>query len=156
MRDYCQDYGIPDVTRWYVHPTEIKDRIEKRVLGRLWVGNVCAKKPPRAPKREDCRMRYYSSMPPNKAKLALCFELGDLNFRASRKNEAMRKYGSIECLVPFCREDDSYDHVRVCKGYTAQLKEDDPDPFKRIEYLTELEEERRKRFRRSLINHKVV
>lgn len=156
VREYCTEYGIEDVTRYYVHPKEIRERIEQRVLTRLWLGNVEARKPPLAPKRYDLRTRYYSKLPMNKAKLALCWELGDLNFRASRRCEAMRKYGSIQCLVPFCPEDDSFEHVRTCKGYTAQLQDDDPDPFKRIDYLTDLEEERRKRFRRSLINHKVV
>ena len=125
-------------------------------MSNLWMANVEARKPPLAPKREDCKARYYSSLPINKAKLALCYELGDLNFRASRKNEAMRKYGSIKCLVPHCQENDELSHVRVCDGYTAQMKDDDPDPFERIEYLAELEEERRKRFRRSLINHKTL
>ena len=156
VRQYCAEYGIADVTKWYTHPTEIRDRIEKSVMTKLWLSNVEARKPPRAPRREDCRARYYSTMPMNKAKLALCYELGDLNFRAARKNEAMRRYGSIKCLVPFCQEDDSYNHVRICRGYTAQLPDDDPDPYKRIDYLVELEEERRTRFKRSLINHKVI
>ena len=156
VREYCREYDISDVTRWYVPPKEIRDRVEKRVMSNLWMTNVEARKPPLAPKREDCKARYYSSLPINKAKLALCYELGDLNFRASRKNEAMRKYGSIKCLVPHCQENDELSHVRVCDGYTAQMKDDDPDPFERIEYLAELEEERMKRFRRSLINHKTL
>ena len=68
----------------------------------------------------------------------------------------MKRYGSIECLVPFCGEDDCFEHVRRCKGYTARLDKEDPEPMEIIEYLTKLEDERVKRFKRSLINFKTL
>ena len=62
---------------------------------------------------------------------------------------------SIDCLVPYCREPDSLEHVKVCKGYTAKVKED-AGPYEFIEYLAELELERNKTFRRSLTNFKTL
>ena len=67
----------------------------------------------------------------------------------------MKKYGSVECLVPFCKEDDSLSHVQVCPGYTAKVK-DGAGPYEFIDYLSELELERNKRFNRSLINFKTL
>ena len=154
VREYCREYGISDVTKYYVHPTEIRERIEARVFNRLWINCLGAKKPPLAARRHDGRARYYSHMPTNKAKLMLCFEVGDLNFRKSRKREALSRYGSFECLVPFCKEEDSFEHVKMCPGYTASLTKSDPEPSEIIEYLTQLEEERVKRFKKSLINFK--
>ena len=154
VSEYCKEFDIPDVTQYYVHPTEIRERIETRVFNRLWIKCLGAKKPPLAARRLDGRARYYSNMPTNKAKLMLCFEVGDLNFRKNRKREALSRYGSFECLVPFCKEEDSFEHVKRCPGYTASLKSDDPEPHELIEYLTQLEEERVKRFKKSLINFK--
>ena len=85
----------------------------------------------------------------------LCYEVGELNFRRSRRCEALKKYGSYECLVPFCKEDDSLEHVKVCKGYSTKYK-DDAGPYEFIDYLAELELERNKTFRRSLINFKTL
>ena len=154
VKQYCEEYGIDDVTQYYVNPQVIRERVETRVFNRLWIKCIEAKKPPLAARREDGRGRHYSELPTNKAKLMLCYEVGDLNFRKNRKQEALKRYGSYECLVPFCKEDDCFDHVRKCKGYSAQLLKDDPEPMEIIDYLTKLEEERVKRFRRSLVNFK--
>ena len=78
-----------------------------------------------------------------------------MNFRKSRKSEALKKYGSYECLVPHCREEDSLEHVKTCDGYSSRLK-DSAGPYELIDYLAELELERNKRFRKSLINFKTL
>ena len=106
-------------------------------------------------RRDDCTQRFYSNLPKNKAKLALLMEVGELNFRTNRKYEALKKYGSTNCLVPACLEPDSLSHVNSCHGYSSRLK-DDAGPYQVIEYLTELEEERCKKFNKSLLNHRVV
>mgnify|MGYP001162975371 FL=1 len=156
VKSYCIEYGIDDVTQYYVNPSVIRERIETRVFNRLWIKCIESKKPPLAARREDGRGRHYAELPINSAKLMLCYEVGDLNFRKNRKNEAMKRYGSIECLVPFCGEDDCFEHVRRCQGYTARLDKADPEPMEIIEYLTKLEDERVKRFKRSLINFKTL
>ena len=155
VKEYCEEYGLDDVTETYVNPEIIKKRIERVVLDRQWILDLKAKKPPLSIRRDSRAQKFYTSLPKNKAKLMLCYELGDLNFRVSRRNEAIKKYGSTECLVPFCREPDSLDHVSKCRGYTAKLKED-AGPYELIEYLAELEQERTKTFRKSLINFKTL
>ena len=156
VREYCRSYGLPDVTQQYVPPGVIKETIELSVMNKLYIKHLEAKKPPPGERRVDCRVRFYSTLPKNQAKLYLCYEVGDLNLRRNRKQEALKKYGSFECLVPFCKEDDEYNHIRRCRGYTAQLVKDDPEPNEIIAYLTELEEERRKRFKRSLVNFRTL
>ena len=106
-------------------------------------------------RRDDLTPRYYSNLPKNKAKLALLMEIGELNFRRNRKYESMKKYGSVACLEPSCHEDDTLQHVNTCHGYSARLK-DDAGPYEIIEYLVELENERFRKYRRSLLNHRVL
>ena len=156
VREYCAQYGLQDVTKNYVPHSVIKETIELSVMNTLYIKHLEAKKPPPGERRNDCRVRFYSTLPKNQAKLYLCYEVGDLNFRRCRKQEALKRYGSFECLVPFCKEEDSYEHVRRCPGYSTQLKKDDPEPHEIISYLTILEEERFKKFKRSLINFKTL
>ena len=52
-----------------------------------------------------------------------------------------------------CGDEDSFEHVQVCPGYTSRLK-DAPGPYDMIEYLVDLENERLGKFNRSLANHK--
>ena len=156
VREYCAHYGLQDVTKYYVPHNVIKETIESRVLNIMYIKHLEAKKPPPGERRVDCRVRFYSTLPKNQAKLYLCFEVGDLNFRRSRKQEALKRYGSFQCLVPFCNEDDSYEHVRKCPGYSSQLLKDDPEPNEIISFLTCLEEERNKKFKRSLINFRTL
>ena len=106
-------------------------------------------------RRENCSLRFYSNLPKNKAKLALLYDVGELNFRRSRKYEAMKKYGSVKCLVPACGGEDSLSHVNTCFGYQTRLR-DDAGPYEIIDYLVELEMERMSKFNRSLLNHRVL
>ena len=63
-----------------------------------------AKKPPMSIRRENRAQKFYSTLPKNKSKLMLCYEVGELNFRRSRRQESLKKYGNFDCLVPFCRK----------------------------------------------------
>ena len=155
VKDHCDEYGLPDVSEVYVNPAVIKEKIERRVLDRQWLNDLKCKKPPLSVRRENRGQRFYTALAKNRAKLMLCHEVGELNFRRNRKQEALTKYGSYECLIPFCKEDDSLSHVQVCKGYTSRLKEG-AGPYEFIDYLVELEAERNKKFNRSLINFKTL
>ena len=155
VKSYCEEYGLPDVSEVYVHPTVIKDKIERVVLDRQWLNDLKAKKPPISIRRSDRSQKFYTSMAKNQAKLMLCHEVGELNFRRNRRQEALKKYGSVECLIPFCKEEDSLSHVQNCKGYSSKLKEG-ASPYEFIDYLVELEAERNKKFNRSLINFKTL
>ena len=152
---YCADFDLPDVTLHYIPHDMMRKKIEIKTLDRLWVDHLIAKKPPPMVRRTDCTMRYYSNLPKHKAKLALLMEVGELNFRKNRKYEAMKKYGSIQCLEPTCREDDTLAHANECFGYQTRLKEE-AGPYEIIDYLVELDCERMRKYHRSLLNHRVL
>ena len=124
-------------------------------MDNLWRDHLKAKKPPYSDRRMDCKPKFYADLPKVKAKLMLCLEVGELNLRANRKNEAMRKYGNYECLIPACRGDDSLDHIKECRGYPPKWK-DGAGPYEIAEYLTKIEEIRNREFKRSLINFKTL
>ena len=155
VQDYCEEFGLPNVLETYIPPELLRKQIQRRSLDRLWLDHLSAKKPPSMIRREDCTQRFYSNLPKNKAKLALLMEVGELNFRTNRKYEALKKYGSTNCLVPACLGPDSLAHVNECPGYSSRLK-DDAGPYQIIEYLTELENERCRKFNKSLLNHRVI
>lgn len=155
VSSYCEEYGLPDVVKHYVPPEVIKSKIERIVLDRQWIENLKAKKPPLSVRRDSRAPKFYATLPKNKAKLMLCYEMGELNFRKGRKSEAMSRYGSIQCLVPHCGEDDELNHVKTCDGYSSRVK-DDAGPYEFIDYLASLELERNTRFRKSLINFKTL
>ena len=155
VREYCKEYGLADVTKHYVKPEIIRKTISKVVIDRLWKSHLLAKKPPFMIRREDLSPRFYSHLPKHKAKLALLMEVGELNFRANRKYEAIKKYGSIKCLEPACPDNDSLEHVKTCFGYSSRLKEE-AGPYEIIDFLVELDTERMKKFRKSLMNHRVL
>lgn len=155
VREYCTEYGLEDVTKVYMHPETIKNKIDRVVLDRQWLTHLRAKKPPPMVRRDDRKNRFYQCLPMNQAKLMLLYECGELNFRKGRKQEALRRYGNFKCLVPMCSGDDELSHVRECTGYTSRLK-DDAGPYDIINYLSELEYERLSKFRRSLVNCKTL
>ena len=143
------------MTKHYIPPERISAQVNIKCLDKLWVSHLLAKKPPPMTRRENCSLRFYSNLPKNKAKLALLHDVGELNFRRNRKYEAMKKYGSVECLVPACGGEDSLEHVKQCFGYYTRWR-DDAGPYDIIEYLVALEYERAGRFNRSLLNHRVL
>ena len=155
VRDYCAEYGLADVTKHYLQPKVIRERINKVAMDKLWMSHLQAKKPPFMIRREDLKPRFYSHLPKHKAKLALLMEVGELNFRANRKYEAIKKYGSINCLEPACTGIDSLEHVKTCFGYSTRFK-DEAGPYEIIDTLVELDNERMRKFRKSLMNHRVL
>ena len=104
-------------------------------------------------RRDNRAQKLYATLPKNKAKLMLCYEMGELNFRRSRRTESIKKYGNVNCLVPHCNFEDKLSHVQTCEGYTSRLP-DGAGPYEFIQYLSDLELERNKSFNRSLINFK--
>ena len=94
-------------------------------------------------------MSFYATLPKHQAKLALLHEIGELNFRANRKWESIKKLGTIECLVPGCGQEDSLEHVQECYGYSTKFK-DNFSPMEWIEYLNNLDLERFSKYKTSL------
>ena len=139
------------MTEHFVEPDLIKDKVNRRAMNELYIDHVKAKKTPISNRRENCKPKFYANLPKPKAKLILCMDIGELNFRTNRKHEAIKRYGSTKCLVRGCLEEDSLAHVRECPGYSARVA-DGAGPYQVIDYLMELELERNRKFNRSLIN----
>ena len=155
VKEYCEEYGLSDVTEYYIHPVVIKKRIERVVLDRQWIADLKGKKPPLSIRRDNRAPKFYFNLPKNKAKLMLCYEVGDLNLRKVRKHEALKRYGSTKCLFPHCNEEDTLEHLKTCDGYSTKYDEN-AGPYEFIDFLTSIELERNSLFRRSLVNFKTL
>ena len=98
--------------------------------------------------------REYFEAPKERALLGLAYDTGCLNFRAHRKSESLKKWGTIKCHVPACTGDDTLKHVIYeCQGYNIKAK-DNGISAEFIEYLFELNKERKSRFMTSMVNWK--
>ena len=94
-------------------------------------------------------------MPKERALLGLAFDVGCLNFRGARRNESHQKYGSTQCWVPGCTGVDTYSHVtETCQGYITKQGKDVGKQSDLIDFLYQLNRERVKRFKTSLVNWK--
>ena len=139
----------------YVDPEVIRRKVQRVALDNLWLDLIKAKKPPMTNRRCDTKPRFYAELPKLQAKLMLSYEVGELNLRANRKNEAVKKYGGYQCLVKGCNEPDSFEHIKECFGYSTKLKKG-ASPYEFIDFLVKLEGERVKNFNKSLVNFRVL
>ena len=101
------------------------------------------------------QVQEYFTLPKEKALLGLAFDVGCLNFRGSRRNESHRKYGSTQCWIAGCTGVDTLEHVmETCQGYQTKQGKDVGIKTEFINFLHELNRERIKRFKTSLVNWK--
>ena len=75
-----------------------------------------------------------------------------MKFRANRKWESLKKYGTTECVVPGCGKEDTLEHAKECYGYTTQFKEEF-SPLEWVEYLSKLDLERFAKYKTSITKH---
>ena len=146
--EYCMYFNIDNVVDRYMIPDKLKKKITRSSLDKVWLSLITSKKAPYSVRREE-KQRFYSTLPKHQAKLALLHEIGELNFRANRKWESLKKLGTIECLVPGCCQEDSLEHVQECYGYSTKFK-DNFSPTEWIKYLSDLDLERFSKYKTSL------
>ena len=157
MREYCKEYKIPDITCEYVHPEVIKKKVVKKVMHELWEEVNSNINIPWTKRKTTLENPQYDQEAKIKSKLAVCYQAGSLNLKASRRNEYLTKQGSIECLVPGCCQDDSLAHIQECYGYQEKpIKGGNHNDW--YDYLVRLEYERVRLFgaRYSMTNFKKV
>ena len=65
--------------------------------------------------------REYFSQPKIEARAAFLFYVGELNFRTSRRKESEAKFGSVKCMARNCHAEDTWRHVRTCRGYSTRV-----------------------------------
>ena len=149
VSDHCEYFGVRDVNEYYLNPTNLKKQIYKSSMDKLWLSLLSSKKAPWAPRREGEKDRFYHTLPKHQAKCTLLYEAGELNFRANRKYESLKRYGSIECVVPGCHQDDTLEHALECYGYSTKFKEGG-SPHEWAKFLSDLDVERFRKYRTSL------
>ena len=150
--EHCRYFGIRDITEMWVNPVKLKKEIQRSSMNKLWISLIMSKKAPWGPNRNEEKQRFYFSLPKHQAKCALLFEIGELNFRANRRWESLKKFGTTECVVPGCVQEDTLIHAQECYGYTTKFKEGF-SPMEWVEYLSNLDLERFSKYRTSLIKH---
>ena len=147
--EYCEYFNIRNVTEIYIKPESLKPQIYRESMNKLWVSLITSKKAPEAPRRDGEKDRFYHTLPKHQAKCALLYEAGELNFRTNRRNEALKKYGTLDCVVPGCGEPDTLEHIMECHGYSTKFKQGG-SPHEWIEFLSTIDLERFKKYRTSL------
>ena len=147
--EYCGYFNIRDVSEIFIPQEKLKAQIYKESMNKLWLSLLTSKKAPEAPRRDGEKDRFYHTLPRHQAKCALLHKAGELNFRANRRNESMKRYGTIECVVPGCGQPDTLQHAMECYGYVTKFKEGG-SPHEWVEFLSELDLERFKKYKTSL------
>ena len=150
MRPIVIILGISDVVKRYTRPDKLKRSIFLSSMNKLWMSLITSKKAPWSPNRHgEEKTRFYFSLPKHQARCALLYEIGELNFRANRRSESMRKFGTIECVVPGCGQVDTLSHAHECFGYSTKYREDF-NPLEWVEYLSQLDLERFSKYKSSI------
>ena len=153
VKSDCQYFGIRDVTITYTKPKVLKKKIFESSMNKVWLSLIMSKKAPWTPRRPEEKSRFYFSLPKHQAKCALLFETGELNFRTNRKYESLKEFGTLECVVPGCCQLDTLDHAKVCYGYSTVYR-DNFSPHEWVQYLSDLDIERFRRYKTSLTRFK--
>ena len=153
VRSHCQYFGIRDVNTTYTHPKILKKKIFEASMNKLWISLLMSKKAPWSPRRPEEKTRFYFSLPKHQAKCALLYETGELNFRTNRKQESLREFGTLECVVPSCCELDTLEHAKGCHGYSTQYR-DNFSPLEWVKYLSDLDIERFSKYKTSFTRFK--
>ena len=152
VKEICRELNIDDVSETYVRPKLIKAQAYGRSKCRTLTESLCSKSAPYHHLRPGKGNKEYFTFTKEKAKLALAYDVGCLNFRGNRRIESLKKHGSTACLVPGCTGSDTLRHVmHECQGYMVKYREtDNAEDLAELQF--ELNQERWARFRTSLIN----
>ena len=153
VRDHCSYFGIRDVTKIYIKPKILKKQIFESSMNKLWISIIMSKKAPWTPRRYEEKTRFYQTLPKHQAKCALLYEIGELNFRTNRKQESLKEFGTLECVVPGCCQLDTLEHAHLCHGYSTVYR-DNFSPHEWVKYLSDLDLERFRKYHTSLTRFK--
>ena len=151
VKEYCEYFEIEDVTELYQDPKWLKKKIWTSSMNKLWWALLKSKKAPFHIRNLEEKRQFYFTLPKHQAKIALYYDIGELNLRSNRRHESCKKYGGIQCVVPGCVEDDTLKHLQECHGYSSKFV-DDGLPETWIKYLCQIDRERFQKYKTSLID----
>ena len=154
VKQICSDWKLPDVTENYVSPSLLKKLIKDNIQRKVLIETLQTRSAPYHNLKRQKGYREYFTSSKERALLGLAFDVGCLNFRAHRKSESLKKWGTIKCHVNACTGVDSLEHVVYeCQGYNIKQK-DNGISTEFVDYLFELNKERKSRFMTSMVNWK--
>ena len=120
VKEICAQYGLPDATETYLGHEEVKRTVSELGMREVWNETRRVKKVPLRLDYMKARREYFSQ-PKIEARAAFLFYVGELNFRTSRRKESEAKFGSVKCLARNCHAEDTWRHVRTCRGYSTRV-----------------------------------
>ena len=120
VREICKEWDLPDVTKSYMRPEVLKAKIEDKLRREVLIESLQSKSAPlHMIRNKSNQNRAYFTMPKDRARLGLAFEVGCLNLKANRRRESLKKFGTTQCVIPACTGSDSLLHImEECQGYS--------------------------------------
>ena len=122
MNRYADEYELPDVGVHYCQKEVIDETVKEAVSTRLWLETLASSKTFKHWTPEKTSNRPYFLRTKLESKLMLALRIGELNYKLSRKNESIKKFGGLDCWVKVCLGTDGPRHVAECFGYEARIK----------------------------------
>ena len=156
VKQYCDEWKLSDVTQHYVDPKKLKRHIDSVMRSKVLAETLSSNSAPKHyMKVKESGMKEYFTMSKDRAMLGLAYEVGCLNLRAHRRAESLKKFGTVQCIIPACTGRDSLDHIlNECQGYLSKPNKDNGVLSDFIDYLFRLNRERITRFGTSMVNWK--
>ena len=154
VRQYCQEFEVPDVTEIPLRKDDLKDQVKRLATQHTWFPLMKSSKVVMRWDPEKNSNRQYFSFEKLESRLMLALRIGELDFLTNRRRENISKWGSTHCFVQVCGGEDSLEHVSQCFGYESTFNKKDSSEQAQAEYLVALNRERLKKYRRPLIYHR--
>ena len=153
VRNLCQVYGIPDVTKYAVEKDLVKERIWDFGRREVWKEALKNKRVPISFSHLK-QGRPYMLLPKYESRLYFAYRIGELQFKENRRGEYKKRFGNTNCFADGCSQPDTLEHALACKGYMTKWNKDpswifweDLDNIKIfVEYLKKLDGERARFF----------
>ena len=151
VREYCEEYRLPDVTVHQLLKKDIDSTVKRAAVTRGWLSLLSSSKVLMRWEAEKKSDRPYFSYNRLESKLMLALQIGELNFLTNRRKENEKDLGATMCYVKVCGGEDSLDHVSQCYGYETRPPGAGAGEKEIAEYLVELNKERNKKFQAPLV-----
>ena len=155
VREICEEFKLPDITKYNIGKEQLKLGMWKVARDNLWLAVLKDRRVPYQDTPKKFKKDYWK-LERRRALLVFAFKIGNLDFRNNKKGEAMRKFGSVACLVPGCTGKDDLEHVLECSGYNSKPGDGafEGDDVALAEYIDNLDSERFLAWRAPLLYRK--
>ena len=118
VSELCNKYDLPDVALQPVDADLVRETIREKCRIDLWADAISSRIV-KSSDDIDVITKLFWTMPRSQTRALLFYKTGALKAKETWKVWNSTKYGNILCPVPDCGENDTADHVLLCKGYDA-------------------------------------